>query len=409
MPTAFVASYGSGEPVIGFLAEFDALPGLSQAAVTHRQPVDEQIAGHGCGHNLLGAGSVLAAVATADWLRQSGHKGTVKVFGAPAEEGGGGKVYMVRDGLFDGVTAMMNWHPDSFNASMVIPNLAMISGKFRFNGHSTHAAVAPELGRSALDGVEAMNIMVNMMREHLGEKVRVHYAITSTNLAPNVVPDRAEVHYIARAPDPREMFAVWERIKQAAEGAALGTGTEVEIEVISGHYGYLPNDTLAAVSFQHLQRLSGIRYTPDELAFARELSTSLPGSPMSGQQLESSARAVRPFEPGSTDIWPASSDVGDVSWLVPTNWVRTATWVPGTTAHTWQAVSASNSSIGIKGMNLAATVLALTAVELFNSQKLLENIRLEFEHRRGANFVYKSFIGDRLPPLDYMRNSINRD
>lgn len=405
MPTAFVASYGNGEPVIGFLAEFDALPGLSQAAVPHRQPEEHQFAGHGCGHNLLGSGSVLAAVATADWLHKSGHQGTVKVFGAPAEEGGGGKVYMVRDGLFDGVAAMMNWHPDSFNASMNIPNLAMISGKFRFRGHSTHAAVAPELGRSALDGVEAMNIMVNMMREHLGEKVRVHYAITNTNPAPNVVPDQAEVHYIARAPEPDEMFAVWDRIKQAAEGAALGTGTKVELEIISGHYGYLPNDTLAAVSFQHLQRLSGVRYTPDELAFALEMSSSLSSVPLSEQELESSARAVRPFEPGFTDIWPASSDVGDVSWLVPTNWVRTAAWVPGTTAHTWQAVAASNSSIGIKGMNLAATVLALTAVELFNSEQLLGNVQTELERRRGAKFIYKSLVGDRPPPLDYMKES----
>jgi len=408
MPTAFVASYGSGEPVIGFLAEFDALPGLSQAAVPQRQPSEGQIAGHGCGHNLLGTGSVLAAVATADWLRASGQKGTVVVFGAPAEEGGGGKVYMVREGLFDNITVMMNWHPDSFNASMVIPNLAMITGKFRFTGHSSHASVAPELGRSALDGVEAMNIMVNMMREHLGEKVRVHYAITDTNPAPNVVPDRAEVHYVARAPDPKEMLVVWERIKKAAEGAALGTGTEVTPEIVSGHYGYLPNDTLAAVSFRHLQRLSGVRYTPDELAFARAMSTSLPGGPMSEQELEFSARAVRPFEPGSTYIWPASSDVGDVSWIVPTNWVRTAAWVPGTTAHTWQAVSASNSTIGVKGMHLAATVLALTAVELITSQQLLANIQTEFERRRGADFIYQSFIGDRAPPLDYMRNSINR-
>jgi aminobenzoyl-glutamate utilization protein B len=249
-----------------------------------------------------------------------------------------------------------------------------------------------------------MNIMVNMMREHLGEKVRVHYAITETNPAPNVVPDRAEVHYIARAPDPQEMLAVWARIKKAAEGAALGTGTEVELEIVSGHYGYLPNDALAAVSFRHLQRLSGVRYTPDELAFAREMSISLPGGQMSEQELESAALAVRPFEPGSTDIWPASSDVGDVSWLVPTNWVRTAAWVPGTTAHTWQAVSASNSTIGTKGMRLAATVLALTAVELINSPQLLTNIQTEFEHRRGEDFIYQSFIGDRPPPLDYMQN-----
>jgi aminobenzoyl-glutamate utilization protein B len=405
IPTAFVASYGSGQPVIGFLAEFDALPGLSQAVATKRMPLEGQDAGHGCGHNLLGSGAILAAVVTAEWLKMSGHKGTVKVFGAPAEEGGGGKVYMVREGLFDDVTVMMNWHPDSFNASMAIPNLAMITGKFRFKGQSAHASVAPELGRSALDGVEAMNAMVNMMREHVSEKARIHYAITGTNPAPNVVPDRAEVYYVARNPNPKDMLLVWERIKKAAEGAALGTGTSVELEVISGHYGYLPNTELAAVSFAHLQRLSDITYEPRELEFAQEMTGSFPDGSKSAEAVSSAAAAVRPFEPDANSVWPASSDVGDVSWVVPTNWVRTATWVPGTKAHTWQAVAASNSTIGLKGMHLAAKVLALTAVELYQSPRRILDIRSEFEHRRGEDFVYRSFIGDRRPPLDFMRKA----
>lgn len=409
MPTAFVASYGSGEPVIGFLAEFDALPGLSQAAVPHRQLVPGQNAGHGCGHNLLGTGSVLAAIATADWLRAAGHAGTVRVYGTPAEEGGGGKVYMVREGLFEDVTAVMNWHPDSFNASMTIPNLAAMTGIFQFRGQAAHAAVAPELGRSALDGVEAMNMMVNMMREHIGEKTRVHYAITSTNRASNVVPDFAEVKYTSRDPNPKEMKAVWERIKKAAEGAARGTETTVDYEIVAGYYGYLPNDELAAISYKHLERLSGISYTPEELDFARTMAETLPDRPDVASDVAASAAAIRPFAPGSTDVWSASSDVGDVSWTVPTNWVRTAAWVPGTKAHTWQSAAASNTTIGVKAMHLAAKVLALTAVELFQSPASVDRIQAEFERRTGKDFAYEPFIGDRQPPLDTTVESSSRN
>lgn len=210
MPTAFVASFGTGRPVIGFLAEFDALPGMSQAPLPRPEKLPGAAAGHACGHNLLGSGSVLAAMATASWLKARNFSGTLRVYGAPAEEGGGGKVYLAREGRFNDVDAVMNWHPSSSNASRANSNFAFISGRFTFRGQSSHAAVAPQLGRSALDGVEAMNFMVNMMREHIDEKARIHYAILSSNPAANIVPDLAQVQYIVRHPDARQALELWE-------------------------------------------------------------------------------------------------------------------------------------------------------------------------------------------------------
>lgn len=399
MPTAFIATYGKGGPVIGLMAEFDALAGFSQSSASSRQPVEGQDTGHACGHNLLGSGAVLSAVAIKRWLVANDHKGTIMVFGTPAEEGGGAKVYFAGAGSFDQVDVMLNWHPDSFNASMTMKNLSMIGGKFRFYGASAHASAAPEKGRSALDGVEAMNVMANMMREHMGEKSRLHYAITATNPAPNVVPDYAEVFYYVRAPDPLDAHALWMRLQKAAEGAALGTETRVESEIISGLYGYLPNSRLAAISHSNLQYVGGVEYDEQEVAFATEISTTF----LDTAPALNGAWEVSPFEPAPTAVWMGSSDVGDVSWVVPTNWIRTATYVPGTAPHSWQAVAASNMSIGLKGMHVAAKVLALTAVELLQNPVSVSEIRAEFEERRGKGFRYKSLIGDREPPLDYTK------
>lgn len=408
MPTAFVATFGRGGPVVGFLAEFDALPGFGDAISTSGDGSTTVDAGHACGHNLLGAGAVLGAIAVADWLRSSGRQGTVRVYGAPAEEGGGGKVYLVRAGLLDDLDAMMNWHPDSFNASMTMPNLAMITGKFRFHGRSSHAARAPQLGRSALDGVEAMNVMVNMMREHIGEKTRIHYSITSTNPAPNVVPDRAEVYYFVRDPDPSEMRAVWERVTKAAEGAALGTGTQVDHEVLAGHYPYLPNVRLAEVSYKHLKEVGGPRYSMEEAVMAMEIAASLGRHYGDESEISTDAARIREFEAIEKEIWTGSSDVGDVSWIVPTNWIRTATWVPGTTAHSRQAATASNTSIGLKGMHIAAKVMALTAAELMQSPGLIEEAKKELWARRGPAYEYQTLIGKRPPPLDYMKQGVSK-
>lgn len=399
MPTAFVASYGTGKPVIGILAEFDALPGLSQAGLPIKQAMDGQTAGHACGHNLLGAGSVLAAVAIKNWLATHKGKGTVRVYGTPAEEGGGGKVYLVRDGLLNDVDVMMNWHPDSYNAAVTQSNLAMITGKFRFHGYATHASAAPDKGRSALDGVEAMNMMANMMREHIGEKSRIHYAITATNPAPNIVPDFAEAYYFVRDPDAQEAKRLWDRIVKASEGAALGTGTTVDHEILAGHYGYLPNTRLSQASYENLKRVGGVTYDPQETIFAQTVTKSFQQPTPAMER----ASEIQPVELAPTDIWTGSSDVGDISWTVPTNWIRTATYVPGTSGHSWQAAAASNMSIGLKGMHVAAKAMALTAVDLMLSPGLVAEVKAEFLARRGAGYQYSSLIGDRKPPLDYMK------
>ena len=244
MPTAFLASYGSGGPVIGILAEYDALPGISQDAVPVRSPIIIGGAGHACGHHLFGAGSVAAAIAVKEWLEETGHEGTIRLYGTPAEEGGAGKVYMVRAGLFDDVDVALHWHPGARNSARVGRSLANKSAKFRFRGYSAHAAGAPERGRSALDGVEAMNHMVNLMREHVPQETRIHYVITQGGFAPNVVPDFAEVYYYVRHPDAPTVLRLFERVARAAEGAAMGTGTGMEYEVIHGLYDLVPNVAL---------------------------------------------------------------------------------------------------------------------------------------------------------------------
>lgn len=399
MPTAFVATFGREGPVVGFLAEYDALAGFSQTKDPVRTPIEGQTAGHACGHNLLGSGAVLAAVATKEWITANNVKGVIKVFGTPAEEGGGGKVYFARDGLLDGVDVMMNWHPDSYNGSITKSNLAMIAGKFRFHGYSTHASAFPHNGRSALDGVEAMNMMANMMREHIEEKSRIHYAITQTNKAPNVIPDFAEVFYFVRNPEAPITQQLWERLVKAAEGAALGTGTTVEFEIISGHYGYLANTALARLTHENMLHVGGVEYSENEIAFATKIAETFPNA---APDL-SRAEKIQPLEVKPTDIWTGSSDVGDVSWLVPTNWVRAATYVPGTSAHSWQSVAASNTTIGLKGMHVAAKTMALTAVELIRTPDLLHEIKMEFDERRGHGYTYISLIGERSPPLDYMK------
>src|SRR5215813_12616790 len=253
IPTAFVASAGSGKPVIAILGEFDALPGLSQEPTARRSAIVQEGAGHGCGHNLLGTGALAAAVAVKEWLA-AGHAGTVRYYGTPAEEGGSGKVYMIRAGLFNDVDAAVTWHPGDRNEASPSTNLANITGKFRFHGVAAHAAAAPHKGRSALDAVEAMDYMVNMMREHVPQETRIHYIITRGGAAPNVVPDFAESYYYARQPDMQILDGIWDRMVDAAKGAALGTGTTMEFEVTGAVYNVLPNEYLSGLMNGNLQR-----------------------------------------------------------------------------------------------------------------------------------------------------------
>ncbi|MBW2312562.1 MAG: amidohydrolase [Deltaproteobacteria bacterium] len=393
IPTAFVAEWGEGEPVIGILAEFDALPGLSQAAVPRREPRVDGAAGQACGHHLFGAGSTAAALAVREWLEARGGSGTIRLYGTPAEEGGSGKVYMARAGLFEDVAAVFHWHPDDENDASPYSTLANRSAKFRFRGVAAHASAAPHRGRSALDGVEAMNHMVNLLREHVPSTVRIHYVITQGGLAPNVVPERAEVFYYVRHPTARGLLEVWPRVEAAARGAALGTGTDVEWEVIHGNHPVLPNETLARVMDQALRRVGGPVWDESDRVFAAELAATLPASTRDPSE-------IAPFAPQSRQ---GSTDVGDLSWLVPTTSVRTATWVPGTSAHTWQAVAAGGTGVGEKGMTVAAKTLALAAVALYEQPELLAEAHAEMLRRRGADFDYQPLLGDRDPPLDYRR------
>jgi len=396
IPTAFVASWGSGKPVIGILGEYDALPGLSQDSVPERKILLEGGSGHGCGHHLFGVASAAAAIAVKDWLQQHGKGGTIRFYGTPAEEGGGAKVYMVRAGLFRDVDAVVAWHPSDANRVMRSTTLANISAKFRFRGVSAHAAIAPHQGRSALDGVEAMNAMVNLLREHVPSEARIHYVITAGGRAPNVVPDYAESYYYARHSDMRVLEGIWERILATANGAALGTGTKVEVELMNSVYNVLPNQYLSDIAEQALQRVGGYRYSPEEGAFAASIRGTLTGAPADSDRI---AAAILPADSGVSN---GSTDVGDVSWVVPTVQVSTATWVPGTPAHTWQAVAAGGMSIGMKGMNVAAKAMALTAVELFGNPAHLTKARAEQDQRLGG-YQYSSKVGDRDPPLDYRK------
>ncbi len=396
MPTAFVARAGrrGDGPVIALLAEMDALPGMAQAAVPERAPLPDQDAGHACGHNRFGAATVAAARAVRTWLEASGTAGEVRVYGTPAEEGGSGKVYLVRAGLFRDVDAVLHWHPADRNSAAQSGSLANISGKFRFAGTASHAAIAPERGRSALDGVEAMNHMANLLREHVPDGTRIHYTVTDGGGAPNVVPARAESYYYVRHAEPAVVREAFARLQRAAEGAALGTGTTVTFEQTGGVYSLLPNDALGRVMDAALREAGGVRYGPGDLAFAQALRRTLENPP----PLETAAD-IEDYAVDTPSF--ASTDVGDVSWNVPTAGVSVATWVPGTAAHSWQAVAGSGSAIGLAGTRVAAGALALAAARLFTAPDVLATARAELARRRGQAFTYRPLLERAEPPLDY--------
>ncbi|WP_310395987.1 amidohydrolase [Hymenobacter sp.] len=393
IPTAFVATYGSGQPVIGLLAEYDALPGLSQQAVPEKRPVAGQDAGHGCGHHLFGTASVAAGIELKQLMKEGKLKGTVKVFGTPAEEGGSGKVYMVRAGLFTGVDAVVHWHPGDENRAMMNNYLANSSAKFRFHGVASHAAGSPERGRSALDGVEALDHMVNLMREHVPQETRIHYVITAGGRAPNVVPDFAEVYYYVRHPNRAQVQDIFARVVKAAEGAALGTGTTMDYEIIGGTHDLLLNETLARALQRNLEQVGGVSYSPEEQAFGQKLQASLGFAvpPVA------TAATVAPF---ATRDGGGSTDVGDVSYVVPTVGLEAATWIPGTPAHSWQAVACGGTEVGTKGMLVAAKTMALTAIDLFTDPALRTAAQAELKTDVGT-YVYKPLLGDRKPALNY--------
>ena len=397
IPSAFIAEFNNGGPVIGILGEFDALPGLAQSTSPFKEVIDNETgAGHACGHHLFGAASAWAAVAVKEWLVKNNVPGTIRFYGTPAEEGGSGKVYMVREGLFNDVDIVLHWHPDDTNSANSRTSNANKSAKFTFRGISAHAAGSPEQGRSALDGVEAMNHMVNMMREHIPQESRIHYVITKGGLAPNVVPDLAEVYYYVRHPKMTVVEDLFLRVLKTANGAALGTDTKMSYEVMHGNFSLLPNDTLQKIVHKNLDQLGGVIYNNEENEYASNIySTFIEPNNKIGTQ-----ESVRPFK---TSHGYGSTDVGDVSWNVPTAGFRTATWVPGTAAHSWQAVASGGTSIGLKGAELAAKTLAKTATEIFLDTSIIDISKNELKYRVGNNFEYKPLLGDRKPPLDYRK------
>jgi len=394
MPTAFTAEWGAGAPVIALMGEFDALPGLSQQDTPTQSPVTEGAPGQGCGHNLLGSASALAAVAIKEEIEARGLKGTIRYYGTPAEEGGGGKIYMIHAGLFKDVDAVLAWHPGDANEVNLGSNLANNGGLFRFYGVAAHAAAAPERGRSALDGAMIMLNAVEMLREHVPSATRIHYIITNGGSAPNVVPAFAEVSLVARHPDANVLDGIWERIMKCAQAGALASETRAEFEQGTTYANRLPNDVLADVLSRAMQKAGGYSYTPEEQKFADELQKSLTNS--ADRPKPDTVKTDKSAPPGV-----ASSDAGDVSWNVPLAQLTAATFVPGVSAHTWQAAACAGTSIGRKGMVVAARTLALGAIELFENPDEVKAARAAFEKRRAGRKWTTRITPDSKPRLNY--------
>lgn len=383
MPTAFVASFGHGKPIIGLLAEFDALPGMSQEVCPEQKPLVKGAAGHACGHNLLGVGCTAAAIAVKDWLVENNRSGTIRVYGCPAEENGTGKLYMAQAGLFDDLDAALTWHPGSNNSTDTFQTIAIYNMTFKFHGKSSHAGASPWNGRSALDAVEALNHMANMMREHISPGVRMHYYISSGGQATNVVPDYAEVKYGVRSHNINELNDISERICKAAEGAAMGTGTTVEYEKRKGCTTSLLSKSLSQLAHKNMMELPRLKYTEKQRYFIRKLS--------SRYRADEETR-VAGFRHGRRVSF--GSDVSIVSHCAPTVWVSTNTW-PGRdiSAHSWRAVVA-NGSFANEAMLYAAKVIATTSIDIYNSPSLTKEARQELIKLRGTDEPYRLKEGD---------------
>ncbi len=408
MPTAFVAEYGSGGPVIGLLGEYDALPGLSQSASTEPDPIDPGGPGHGCGHNLYGTACAFAAIGVARAI-DDGLSGTIRFYGCPAEETLVGKVFMARAGAFDDCDAAITWHPSDRNRPQLGSSLALDSISFTYTGTAAHAGGSPESGRSALDGVELLNAGVERMREHVPEKTRVHYAITDGGGAPNVVPAEASVWYFVRAPDRDEVDRITEWVTDIADAAAQMTHTSVERRYITGCYDFLPNETITETLWENMQAVGGIEFTEEQEAFAREIQETVDPDRIEATleklpeetraEMEGEAVYGEPIEAyDAGEVSGGSTDVGDVSYVVPTAQLRAATWPIGTPGHSWQAVAA-NHEFGIEGALYAAKVQAGAAIDLLSDHDLVERAQAEFEEERDAE--YETPLPEEVePPFD---------
>ena len=399
MNTAFIAEWGEGKPVIGFIGEYDALPGLSQKIQPTQEPIEEGAPGHGCGHNLLGTGAVASAVAVQKWLQDSSTPGTVRYYGCPAEEGGGGKVFMAREGLFDDLDAAFNFHPGGMNVAGKGSCVAVYSLKFRFHGKTAHAATAHR-GRSALDAVELMNVGVNYLREHVKDSVRMHYIITDGGKAANIVPDRAEVEYMLRAETSSYLEEVHDRVRKVAEGATLMTGTSVEEIFVDGCSSLINNHYLANLQFKAMGLIGPIEFTDEEMAYAQQINDAFPGT--NSDYFSMFVEAIKPPKEVIELLTPhkdkpivgenipsydenfvakGATDVGDLSQITPVSLLITTCFPNGSPGHSWSNVAAGGMSIGHKGMMHAAKIMALAAMDLYIKPEHLQKVREEFESK----------------------------
>jgi aminobenzoyl-glutamate utilization protein B len=379
MPTAFVAEYGSGKPIIGILAEYDALPGMSQKVSPVREPVKDGEPGHACGHSGLGSGAVGAILAVKDVMEKQNLKGTIRLYGTPAEETVIGKVYMTLAGVFDDLDVCLHWHPSTENQPWAGSSKAVISAKFTFKGLSAHAAGSPESGRSALDAVELMNVGVNFMREHVKEDARMHYVITNGGGAPNVVPAEATVWYFVRADSHEDVEKYFDWIKDIAKGAELMTRTKMSLQIDTDCHEIIPNDTLSELFYQKLKAVGPPKFTEEDIAFARRLQEPLIEQfgtrfPVAIEEsIKTLAQSNKPSK--------GSTDVGDISWHVPTGGMRTACFMADSPGHSWQNVACIASPIGEKGIVYASKVLAVTAIELLESPQTVAAAKAEWQDR----------------------------
>lgn len=392
MPTAFIAEFGSGKPIIGIMGEFDALPGISQKTQPTKEPLQVGAPGHGCGHNLFGAGSLGAAVAIKELIASGKLKGTIRFYGTPAEESVGGKIYMTRDGLFNDLDVCLDWHPDSEIAAGVQSSQAMIDFIVEFKGKAAHAAFDPWEGRSAVDGAEAFTHGVNLLREHVRPSVRMHYAIKAGGDVPNVVPEYAKVWMWIRDSKRSVVDEVFARVKDIAKGAGLIAGVDYKVTVQTGDFEQLVNRTGGEALQKNIEALGPIVYTPEEISFAKRIQEA--------QGLEQTGLdgAVHPLKQTKEDPDGGSTDVGDVSWNVPEISLLVTTAPKKAAWHGWAVVACGGMSIGHKGMLFAAKALAMTMVDLFENEQLRKDIRAEFDKRRGGT-VYKAYIPDGPPPI----------
>jgi aminobenzoyl-glutamate utilization protein B len=418
MPSAFMGVWGSGGPVIGVMGEYDALPGLSQKPVPHKEPLREGAPGHGCGHNIHGASGLAGAIALRYAMEKTGLTGTVKFFGTPAEENYDGKVFMAMAGLFDDVDACLSHHPGQVNTAGLRSSNAMNSVKFHFYGKTSHAAGSPEQGRSALDAVELMNIGVNYMREHVVDKARIHYVIEEGGGQPNVVPDYARTWYYVRAPERDQVDRIYEWILKVAEGAALMTDTTLRVELLGGIYNKLPNKTLSEIVITNMREIGAPEYTEKELEFVRRIGETVPA-----EQKRDSLRKwelpdweryldvdlvtdiLDPWDEGK--VGGGSTDVSDISWKTPTMEFSTTAGVLGTPGHSWHFVATSGMSIGHKSLIFAAKTLAGAALDLITKPELLRKAQEE-QKERLAGRVYKCVNAELQPPLEVAREAAEK-